>query len=186
MRKYVGLVTALVCFSFVAFAGNQSTKKNPGVVGNGSAGGGSQCDFKGNLVANCGFETGVFAPEWTQSGDLSFTDVDPGSAHSGNFGARLGPTGDQGYLSQTLPTTAGGTYTLTLWLAHDGGLDNNFYVFWDGALIDGFVESDAFPYQQLTYDGLVASQDGTDLTFSFLQVPAYYHLDDIVVVPSSQ
>lgn len=184
MKKNVGLIAAVVCFSFVGFAGDQSTKKSPGVVGNRVAGG-SACDFAGNLVANCGFETGAFAPEWTQSGDLSFTGLDTPSAHSGNFGAFLGPTGDQGNLSQTLPTTAGGAYTLTLWLAHDGGTPNNFYIFWDGTLIDGFVDGDAFPYTQLTYNGLVASTDGTDLTFSFLQVPAYYHLDDIVVVPSS-
>src|SRR5215831_13336093 len=83
-----------------------------------------------------------------------------------------------------LPTNAGGTYTLTLWLSHDGGAGNNFYIFWDGTFIDGFLESGSFPYMQLEYDGLVASADGTELTFSFLQVPAYWHLDDIVVVPS--
>jgi len=186
MKKYVGLSAALLCFGFVAFAENQTVKMSPGVINPGEAvNGGSQCDgVDGNLVANCGFETGAFAPEWTQSGDLSATFVDPVSAHSGRFGAALGPVTDQGLLTQILPTKAGGTYTLSLWLRHDGGLPNNFYIIWDGAFVDGFVDSVAFPYMQLVYDGLVASADGTELTFSFYQVPAWYRLDDIVVVPS--
>ena len=185
MKKYVGLSAALLCFSFVGFAGNLTVKKSPGVVNLGAVTGGSQCDgVDGNLVANCGFETGFFAPEWTQSGDLSVTDVDTGSRHSGNYGAALGPVSDQGLLTQILPTQAGGTYTLTLWLSNDGGTPNNFYIYWDGAFLDGFTDSGQFGYMQLEYDGLVASTDGTELTFSFYQVPAWYRLDDIVVVPS--
>jgi len=186
MKKYVGLSTALLCFSLVAVGGSQTVKKSPGVVNlSGVVTGASQCDgVDGNLVANCGFETGDFTA-WTQSGDLSFTGVAPGVGHSGTFGAFLGPVGDQGMLTQTLPTTAGGTYTLTLWLRNGGGTPNNFYIVWDGTVIDGFVDAGVFDYVQLEYDGLVASADGTDLTFSFLQVPNYYYLDDIVVVPSS-
>src|SRR5215831_8056320 len=115
MKRYVGLSTALLCFSLVAVGGNQTVKESPGVTNlSGAVTGGSQCDgVDGNLVANCGFETGDFTA-WTQSGDLSFTGVAAGFGHSGTFGAFLGPVNDQGMLTQTLPTTAGGTYTLTL------------------------------------------------------------------------
>src|SRR5262245_62140601 len=184
MKKYFGLSAALLCFSLAAVGGNQTVKKSPVAINRGVVTG-SQCDgVDGNLVLNCGFETGTFA-SWTQSGDLSFTGVDSLSAHSGTFGAFLGPINDQGMLTQILPTTAGGTYTLTLWLRNDFGTPNNFYIVWDGTVIDGFVDSGPFDYMQLEYDGLVASADGTELTFSFFQVPAYYYLDDIAVVPGS-
>jgi len=185
MKKYAGLSIALLCFSLVAVGGSQTVKKSPAVINlSGAVTGSSQCDgVDGNLVANCGFETGDFTA-WTQSGDLGFTFVDNPSAHSGTFGAAMGPVGDQGMLTQTLQTTAGGTYTLTFWLRNDGGTPNNFYIIWDGTVIDGVVDAGFFSYMQLTYDGLVASADGTDLTFSFLQVPAWWHLDDVTVTPS--
>src|SRR5260370_26184358 len=56
-----------------------------------------------NLVANCGFETGVFGP-WVRSGDPSFTGIDNASAHSGQFGLDTGPLSDLGYITQKLAT----------------------------------------------------------------------------------
>jgi len=60
----------------------------------------SACDMvAGNLVMNCGFETGDFAG-WTRSGDPTFTMIDSGSAHSGMFGLDTGPTSDLSNLPQ--------------------------------------------------------------------------------------
>src|ERR1700730_10015968 len=68
-----------------------------------------------NIVTNGGFETGDFTG-WTQSGNTGFTGVDTDSAHSGNFGAFSGPTGSEGFLSQTLNTVAGMAYDLSFFL----------------------------------------------------------------------
>ncbi len=57
----------------------------------------------GNLVANCGFETGD-STGWTRSGDQSFTSIDAVSAHSGSFGLDTGPTGTLGFFAQNLAT----------------------------------------------------------------------------------
>src|SRR5207342_1372158 len=67
-----------------------------------------------NLVTNGGFETGDFTG-WTNGGNTGFTGVDPGIQHSGTYGAFFGPIGSNGFLSQTLATTAGGVYTLSFW-----------------------------------------------------------------------
>src|SRR5208337_3710695 len=90
------------------------------------------------LVLNGGFETGDFTG-WKTNGDFSFTQVDNGSIiapHSGNHEAVLGTTSSLGYLSQTLATTAGAPYSLSLWL--NSPLDkipNQFLVSWNGSTI---------------------------------------------------
>ena len=57
----------------------------------------------GNLVANCGFETGDFAA-WTQSGNLGFTGMGTTNPNSGSFAAFLGPIGSDGFLTQNVGT----------------------------------------------------------------------------------
>lgn len=142
----------------------------------------SQCDMVvGNLVVNCGFETGAFAP-WAQSGDLSFTNVDTFSAHSGNFGDDTGPVGGLGFIAQNLPTTAGATYNLSFWLANTGGPANRFTVSWGGTVIYDVSDQQAFGYTQYCWSG-IAPSDSTELKFGFLQMPAYFQFDDVVVRP---
>ena len=144
-----------------------------------------QCySVAGNLVANCGFETGDFT-SWTQGGNPGFTGV-TGSpyAHSGNFGAYLGPVGSDGILmSQTLATTAGASYDLNFWLANFGGPTNDFSVQWDGVTIPGstLINSNPFPYTEFSFSGLTAL-GGDTLQFSFRQDPSYWGLDDVSVV----
>src|SRR5712692_4697446 len=78
----------------------------------------SECDkVVDNLVVNCGFETGVFAP-WIQSGDTSFSTVNT-TPHSGDLAADMGPIDALGFLTQNIPTTgANQAYTLSYWLAN--------------------------------------------------------------------
>ena len=62
----------------------------------------SICDnTTGNLVTNCGFESGSFSG-WTRGGNLGFTGVtsNPTYVNSGAFGGQLGPIGSDGTLSQ--------------------------------------------------------------------------------------
>jgi len=184
-KSAIGVSGVVLVFSLVAFAGNQQVIKvapRASVVTGVSP---SACDgVDGNLVANCGFETGDFTG-WTQSGDLSFTTVvpDSGVAHTGFYGVAAGPTLDLGFISQVLPTAAGGTYNLTFWL-RNAGAPNEFAVIWDGTVIFDQTTKPDFDYMLVEFDGLTASMDGTELDFGFYNGPDYFYIDDIVVVPN--
>src|SRR5437588_6466275 len=79
-----------------------------------------------NLVTNPGFEMGNFSG-WIQSGNTEANAVGTGVyAHTGTFGAQLGPVGSDWFLVQILPTTIGTTYDISFWLRNDGGTPNDF------------------------------------------------------------
>jgi hypothetical protein len=137
-------------------------------------------------VVNGGFETGDFTG-WTQSGNTSYTSVTTGStyAHSGTYGAQLGPAGSLGYLSQTLSTTVGTSYLLSVWLdSPDGATPNEFLVSWNGSTLLDETNLTAFGWTNLRF---VVSATGTStiLQFGFRDDPTSLGLDDISVVPSA-
>jgi methionine-rich copper-binding protein CopC len=134
-------------------------------------------------IVNGGFETGDFTG-WTQSGDLSFTGVGTGTVHSGTYSAFLGPTGSDGFLAQTFPTTANTTYTLDYWLEHDGGTPSDFYAQINGVTVPGsrLDNPNAFGYTEYTF-AFRATGSQTELKFGFLEAPSYFHLDDVSVSP---
>jgi|GEM_PF-1642622 len=133
----------------------------------------------GNLVANCGFESGDFTG-WTRSGDPGFTNIDAGAAHSGSFGLDIGPTGGLGFVAQNLATKSGGSYSLCYWLSNEGGPANRFQVSWGGMIIRDDSNLSQFSYTQSCVD-VVAPGDSTELKFGFLQVPSFFHFDDVSV-----
>ncbi len=143
----------------------------------------SECDsVSGNLVANCGFETGTFA-SWTRSGDQGFTSIDPGSAHSGNFGLDTGPVGGLGFFAQNLATTPGARYNLSFWLDNEPPPSpSRFQVSWGGTVIFDSSDLPQFTYRQYCWVG-TAPSDSTELKFGFQQVPSFFHFDDVVVTP---
>lgn len=140
------------------------------------------CDgIAGNLVANCGFETGTFA-DWTIS-SYGAGQVSSYAVNSGNFAAWLYPGGEN-TLSQTISDSAG-SVTLNFWLENSGGTPSNFSAQWDGTTIFGPLDNPGtFPY---TDEGpFVLSSTGSDtLQFMFLQLPGYWALDDISVVQTT-
>lgn len=138
--------------------------------------------ISGNLVANCGFETGNFS-SWTRSGNLGFTGVSGGYAHTGNYGAQLGPIGSDGFLSQNINTIAGHSYVLQWWLFSDGGFPNNFDVSLNGVEVFFLPYVAAQPYTEYTLDFIATG--ATALQFSFRNDPGYLGLDDISVVPNT-
>ena len=140
------------------------------------------CDHvPGNLVVNCGFETGDFT-SWTRSGDLSFTSIEPGG-HSGMFGLVTGPTSDLGFIGQTLATTLGGSYSVCSWLGNLGGGPNRFQVSWGGTVIRD--DQDLLPFGAYVQfcDDVIATSDTTEVKFGFLQIPSFFVFDDVSIAP---
>jgi len=143
----------------------------------------SECDsVSGNLIANCGFETGSFPP-WIRSGFPSGTRIESTFAHSGTYGLTIGPIGDLGFVAQNLATTPGGRYSLSFWLENPSGLPpHRFQVSWGGRVIFDSSELPPFPYQRYCWVG-IAPTDSTELKFGFLHEPDYFHFDDVVIIP---
>jgi hypothetical protein len=144
-----------------------------------SAAGVSICDgVAGNLVANCGFETGDFT-SWTLGGNTGFTSVagDPYD-NSGSYGAALGPVGSDGTLTQVI-TDHVGTLSASFYLYNDGGTPNDFTVFWNGVDVGpNLVDTGAFGFTQ--YSATLNSTGSDTLEFVYRQDPAYFGLDDII------
>lgn len=147
----------------------------------------SICDsVAGNLVANCGFETGDFT-SWTTGGNFEFTQVSSGNfspysgANSGTYYATMGPVGSDGSLSQTLSTSSGATYTFSFYLGSVGDSPSDFTALWDGSpLLSLTNPNTGAAYTQFSYS---VSGTGSDtLQFNFRDNPEYMALDDVVVV----
>ena len=132
------------------------------------------------LIVNGGFETGDFSG-WTLSGNMSFSGVECGSPHSGACDAYFGPIGSDAFLSQTLATTPGWSYDITLWAQSEGRSPNHFVVYWDGGMIYSSTDHGAYDWTLFSFPGLIASGAATDLTIGFRNDPAFERLDDVEV-----
>ena len=149
----------------------------------------SACDaVAGNLVVNCGFETGDFTG-WNVSGFRTGSiGVFPGP-HTGAFAAFLGSVGGLGCISQTLATTPGQIYTLSFFFKNTAGspINNNFQVSFGAAsvifpypLSGELANMPDFPYTQYISAPLTGS--GADVVaFCARNDPSFFDLDDIVV-----
>jgi hypothetical protein len=143
----------------------------------------SLCDaVAGNLVQNCGFETGDFTG-WTLTGNTGFTGVtgnfggvDP---NSGNFQAFWGAVGSDTLASQTMATVAGANYDFFFYLFNFGGTESDFTASWDSTPLLSFVDSGAQPYT--LYEFNVVGTGSDTIGFNFRQDPSYWLADDIVV-----
>ena len=146
----------------------------------------SICDnTPGNLVTNCGFESGNFSG-WTRGGNLGFAGVTSSAPYvnSGTYGAFLGPVGSDGTLSQFIwgntwtfvfrqdpaywglddfvITFAGscgpgcGVYNGSFYLYNVGGNPNDFTVFLNGVDVGpDLVNAGGFPYTQYVGSGFI-------------------------------
>jgi hypothetical protein len=151
----------------------------------------SECDaIAGNLVQNCGFETGDFT-DWQITGDQtgvvgSSLPFDP---HSGSDQAVFGSVGFDDVALQTISTHAGTSYAFSYWLANEGGTPSDFRVTVAGVVggpltFDSQTDAAGFDWTQFTHT-VTASTTALTITFYLRNDPNYYHLDDVSLVPTS-
>ncbi len=142
-----------------------------------------------SIVNNGGFETGDFTG-WTlnASSKYNFVTTSSGWFHSGSHGAALGQSGSPGYLSQTLATSPGQNYLLSLWLANPqnlyGATPNQFLVQWNGTTIFNKTNLPFTTWTNLQFM-VTAASASTVLRLGFEDTPYYLGLDDISVNPIS-
>jgi hypothetical protein len=135
------------------------------------------------IVVNGDFETGSLPP-WTDTGDTSFTAVNNLNPHSGTFSLQAGPTTDDGFIDQVLPTVEGTAYDVSFWLENDDTSSTNRF----GASLGGVslvpeATQSAFGYTLFTFNNVIPGANA-DLHFIFYNPPSYFYLDDVCVTPS--
>ena len=142
-------------------------------------------------VQNGGFETGDFTG-WTVVNNDGYNYVDNGSAtsippHSGAYFAALGQAASDGLctISQTLTTSPGQPYLLSLWLdstSINGGIPNEFSVSWNGNVLFNQVNIGPTGWTNLQFV-VTATNSSTVLQFGEYNDAWFFGLDDVSVLP---
>jgi len=143
----------------------------------------------GNLIANCAFQTGDFTG-WTSVDPTNSSGVNNDNAFGGSiFEADLGAFGPPGTLSQTIADTSGMVYYLGYALDNQEspgftGADNFEVSVTDQSNVTTILFDSSVPQSNnYSWYGFEFTGSGSDtITFTDLNVPSYYDLDDIVVV----
>jgi flagellin len=138
-----------------------------------------------DAVVNGGFEDSntSFSP-WILNDPDSFCSIgtDPLFSHDGQNHADLTDTPNTGSLTQTLNTVNGQFYTLSFWLANDGGPTggdtNSFTAIWNGTTELSLTNSNPFNYTHFTYT-VQATSSSTVLEFDFHNDADYFRLDTV-------
>jgi hypothetical protein len=156
--------------------------------------GASLCDATaGNLVPNCGFETGDFT-SWTQVGTfmgvVTTGDISGLNPNSGAYYAALGTFNGDGSLGPTvgLTTVPGQTYTFSFWLTNtfqgDALSPNDFSADWGGTDVLAFNNAAPMPYTFYTFIE-TATSTSTTIGFTERNDAGFWGLDDVSVVANS-
>ena len=143
----------------------------------------SLCDSApGNLVQNCGFETGDFT-NWTvlnNDGFTMVTNILPG-ANSGNYYVALGTVGGDATIEQTIADTAGTEYTFSFFYGTNGTAPSDFTAMWDNQILLSLPNPAAQVYTQYSF-GVTGTGSDT-ITFLARNDPSWSYLDDVSVLP---
>jgi hypothetical protein len=143
-----------------------------------------------NLVQNPGFENtpddgSNTSPGWTldAASDTTYVSGET-TAHSGiwavDFAATDAAGATQGTLSQAITTVPTTYYTVSFFLANEGGPHNSFQATFGGQTVLSLTDANAFGYTQ--YTATVRATSATSvLAFTAQQDPADFLLDDVSV-----
>jgi MYXO-CTERM domain-containing protein len=153
------------------------------------------CGVAGNLVANCGFETGDFT-SWTISGNdapgelgnlygVEGVDPDGTSPHGGSNQAYIGDlTSNALTLEQTISTVATDSYTVSFWLAQDAASTTPYPNELDASFGGTTLVDEGVPlegYTQFSYV-VAATSSSSILSLTLGNDLGYFELDDLSVV----
>jgi hypothetical protein len=158
----------------------------------------STCAVTGNLVNNCGFQSGDFT-DWTVTGTVSSNfGVTSNVPNSGTYDARFGDT-TLDYIDQSFSTGVG-TYSVSFYVdatVPGNVVSNNgqFVVLWDGSNVISMTGStyptpyctgpDSSGYDLCSFTENVTTAGTSDIKFGGATAAAYYHLDDVTVTQNA-
>jgi hypothetical protein len=137
-----------------------------------------------NLITNGSFETGDFTG-WTEFDNILFNSVACGDFFGvlptdGSCQAVFGPFGSTGGITQTIATVAGQTYDFSFDLYNLGAPPNSFDASFGGGSVLSFTDAGAFPYTHYAFS-VLATGALTGVTFTFLNNPSFWLLDNVVI-----
>jgi hypothetical protein len=130
---------------------------------------------KANLIQNPGFEDNFIG--WTFFAGSGVTAL-PANVHSGNFAGVL--LGSSAFISQSVATTTGATYTIDFFAKAAGGAGSHLSVNF-GSTVFNYVFTGT-GYTKLTFNATV-SDASTNLSFHDA-TGGFLYLDDISVEPT--
>ena len=133
----------------------------------------------GNLVMNCGFETGDFTG-WSTDGFTIMDFVSDTNPNSGLYSAAEGEDALGGF--DQVIGTGSGNYSLSCWLFSDGLVSNAFQVLIGGSLVVNDTDLGAFGYTEFTVP--FTTSGPTDIEFLFRDDVGFLYFDDVSVVPA--
>jgi len=141
----------------------------------------SVCDgIAGNLVMNCGFETGDFT-DWKTDGFTIMDFVSDTNPNSGQYSAAEGEDHLGGF--DQVIGTGSGNYSLSYWLYSDGLVPNAFQVLIGGNLVVNDSDVGPFGYTEFTLP--FTASGPTDIEFLFQDNVGFLYFDDVSVVPAA-
>lgn len=160
------------------------------------AGTSSICDaISGNLIQNCGFETGDLT-DWSVSNWTTLEDYvvsNPTEVNSGNYALQIGNVAASGgaVISQSFTDIAGAHYQFTFSVFDGAGSNTSgqfFDAFWDSTsgtplFSDAGGGSPSLDYTEETFSVVGTGSDS--ITFTAYNNPNWFYLDDASVVETS-